>query len=220
MQLNLKKVNVWLKYFKGMFHVEQLSYKIKPAETVLKQFTEILYRWQKALNLVSENDLKDLWVRHILDSAQVYFYLPENAEILVDFGTGGGFPGLVLAILNKCLNGHLKDIYLLESDIKKSIFLQEVVRELDLSVHIINQRIEKVKDIKADVITARGFASVEKIIRYAVPFMKKNTILLLHKGENVHQEIQNIQHNFVINLIPSFIQNKGYIVQISEVQND
>ena len=198
--------------------MEQLSQKIKPAVKLLKQYEMIVSRWQKALNLVSKNDIKNLWIRHILDSAQLYFYIPTEAKVLVDFGSGGGFPALVLAVLNKCLQGNLTDFYLIESDGRKCIFLQEAARELGVNVHIVNDRIENVNQLKADVITARGFAQIDRILQYGCSFLKNNTIYLLLKGEKVSQEIKDIEKFF--HIVCSAGLNGSSVIQISGVQNN
>ena len=198
--------------------MEQLSQKIKPAVKLLKQYETIILRWQKALNLVSKNDIKNLWIRHILDSAQLYFYIPTNAKVLVDFGSGGGFPALVLAVLNKCLKGNLTDFYLIESDGRKCVFLQEAARELGVNVHIVNDRIENVKQLKADVITARGFAQIDRILQYGYSFFKEKTVYLLLKGEKVSEEIKGIEKSFHTTCSAGI--NGSYIVQISEVKNN
>ncbi len=196
--------------------MEQLSQKIKSAEKFLEQYAQIINRWQKALNLVSNHDLKNLWQRHIYDSAQLYFYLPKEARVLVDFGSGGGFPALVLAILNKHFKGAITDFYLIESDNKKCVFLQEAARELGVHVHILNERIENINNLKADVITARGFAKINRIIEYGFPFLKENTVFLLLKGKNVSEELKELDHSFVVNCKKGI--HESCIVQISGVR--
>lgn len=198
--------------------MELLKQKIKPVQQYLEQFQDILTRWQKAVNLISEKDETKIWERHILDSAQVYFLIPQSAKILVDFGSGGGFPALIIALLNKHLNGCLEKIILVESDNKKCIFLQEAARELSLPVQILNERIENVSNIKADVITARGFSTLKNIIRLGIPFIKKETIFLLSKGEKAHNEIKEVDIKSCFQLIPSVIQKNSFIVKVSEVK--
>ena len=198
--------------------MEQLSQKIKPAVKLLEQYEMIISRWQKALNLVSKNDIKNLRIRHILDSAQLYFYIPANAKVLVDFGSGGGFPALVLAVLNKCLKGNLTDFYLIESDERKCVFLREAARELGVTVHVLNDRIENIHHLKADVITARGFAHIDRILQYGRSFLKDNTIYLLLKGEKVSAEIKNMEKSFHMTCSAGI--NGSYIVQISGVQKN
>ncbi len=196
--------------------MEQLSQKIMPAKNLFERYAHLITHWQKALNIVSNRDVNNLWKRHIYDSAQLYFYLPKQAKVLVDFGSGGGFPALVLAILNQCLNGTLTDFYLIESDGKKCVFLQEASRELGINVHILNDRIENIQNLKADVITARGFAKLNRIIEYGLPFLKENTVFLLLKGKNVSEELKEIDSTVSIDCINGI--NEGYIVQISGVQ--
>src|SRR5690348_16102800 len=86
----------------------------------LEAYVHTLGRWQKAVNLVSKPSLEDIWVRHILDSAQLLPLMPKQAERLVDLGSGGGFPGLVLAALRPEL-----DVTLIEADARKGAFLGE-----------------------------------------------------------------------------------------------
>lgn len=195
--------------------MKHLINSIAPANDLLKKYESLILKWQKAVNLVSKKDLSVIWERHILDSAQVYFHISRKAEILVDIGSGGGFPGVVIAILNKCLNGSLKKIYLIESDNKKSIFLQEVSRELDLGLIVINERIERVENLKCDVLTSRGLASVSEILNYAQPFLRISSEILLLKGENVYNELKDIE-NIMFDIIPSLINKEGCLLKIKE----
>ena len=101
----------------------ELENKIKPAKPLLEHYVQLLLKWQKSVNLISENTIKDIWDRHILDSAQLYFLLDSNQQFLMDVGSGGGLPAVVIAILNQELKGPLNRIVLVESDLKKSLFL-------------------------------------------------------------------------------------------------
>ena len=80
----------------------------------LKCYQSILIEWQKKFNLVSKNSLNDAWVRHFLDSAQICEYISDDAREMVDFGSGAGFPGLVVAVLTKNRTPYL-NITLVES---------------------------------------------------------------------------------------------------------
>ncbi len=180
----------------------------------LEKFSEIVLKWQKSLNLISKNTVSDIWNRHILDSAQLYLYLPADAAVLVDIGSGAGFPGIVLAILNKELNGPVRQFYLIESDVKKCIFLNEVVRQLDLPVRVINERIEKISDIKADVLTARALADVSTLLKWSEQLRSTQTTCLFLKGESVDQELEKLSSNFRIEKIPSLTDQKGIIIRI------
>lgn len=180
----------------------------------LEKFSEIVLKWQKSLNLISKNTVSDIWNRHILDSAQLYLYLPADAAVLVDIGSGAGFPGIVLAILNKELDGPVRQFYLIESDVKKCIFLNEVVRQLDLPVRVINERIEKISDIKADVLTARALADVSTLLKWSERLRSAKTTCLFLKGESVDQELEKLSSNFRIEKIPSLTDQKGIIIRI------
>ena len=200
-----------------MFHVKQLQKQILPADDLLKKYMELVKKWQKAVNLVSSNELNSLWNRHILDSAQVYFEIPSESRVMVDFGSGGGFPGVVIAILNKVLAGPLNQIILIESDNKKAIFLKEVSRILDLNLIVLNERIENICDVKADVITSRALGKVQLLLDLSKCFYKKNTIFLLLKGESVEDELSEVSYSLKSEKKQSKINETGCILKISEV---
>lgn len=200
-----------------MFHVKQLEKQILPAKKLLESYMLLIKKWQKAVNLVSNTEINSLWERHILDSAQVFFEIPKEARILIDMGSGGGFPAVVVAILNKVLNGHLTKIVLIESDNKKSIFLKEVSRILDLNLIVLNERIERIKGISADVITARALASTDMLLEWGREFYKNDTIFLFLKGKLVDDELSLIPYSCNINKLNSKIDKDGCVLKITEV---
>ncbi len=198
--------------------MKQTMQFLEPVYDKLRQYEVLVQKWQKAVNLVSAGSLNQIWERHILDSAQLYPLIPSTARILVDLGSGGGFPGLVLAVLNYVNKGPLTDIYLIESDSKKCVFLTEAARELGVSVHILNERIEHVYGIQADVITARALTTIEQLMTYSKPFLKETTQLLLLKGKSVAAEIEPIRDMCQVTVIPSQTDKTGQIIRITEVQ--
>ena len=128
----------------------------------LQTYVTLLKKWQPRINLIGPKTLRDIWVRHVQDSAQLLDHLPpilqeqtgqnqpsNQARRLVDFGSGAGFPGLVLAILRPDL-----DVHLVESDQRKGAFLREVARETGAKITLHSQRIEKLKPLDAHIITA------------------------------------------------------------------
>lgn len=153
----------------------------------LKLYADRLERWNKAINLVAKSTLPDLWRRHFLDSAQLFEHLPEKPagrqRVLVDFGSGAGFPGLVLAIMGA------GDVHLIESDQRKAAFLREVSRETGAEAHIHSQRIEAVKPFPADVVTARALAPLADLLAYAEPFMGPHAVCLFLKGKSAEEEL-------------------------------
>ena len=139
-------------------------------------YLALLEKWQKSVNLVARTTLGIAWQRHILDSAQLVRYLPVGCQTIMDVGSGAGFPGLVLSIMQDAR------VHLVESDHKKTVFLQTVIRELDLSAIVHNERIESLSPVAADVITARAFAPLGKAVGLLAPHMQADTVLLLLKG--------------------------------------
>jgi 16S rRNA (guanine527-N7)-methyltransferase len=141
----------------------------------LTRYADLLSRWNPAINLVSSGSLADLWRRHMLDSAQLMSYLPpstragvqqgRHARVLVDMGSGGGFPGLVLAILGA------GKVHLVESDQRKLEFLREAARQTEAEVVLHGQRLEDLKPFRADVVTARALAPLPELLTYAQPFL-------------------------------------------------
>lgn len=181
----------------------------------LTHYLAMLEKWQKAVNIVSPSTIPDAWRRHFLDSAQLgpildlgevisarqrragaspVCYAGEAAAgdkvTLFDFGSGGGFPGLVLAMLypeQLC-------VHLVESDQKKCSFMAAVSRETNTSVSIHNVRIESLEtDAVPDIISARALADLDLLLKYAAPWAKKNPglVLVLPKGEKYTAELHN-----------------------------
>ena len=197
--------------------MKQLEQKILPAKDLLEQYVALIKKWQKAVNLVSNKEINTLWERHILDSAQLFFEI-KNGNTLVDLGSGGGFPAIVIAILNKKLNGPLKRIVLIESDNKKTIFLKEVSRILDLNLDVLNERIEDITNVKADIITSRALGSVSLLLDLGRSFYNKNTQYILLKGVSVDDELKKLNISCKNEKIESKIDKNGCILKITEVE--
>ena len=200
-----------------MFHMKQIDIFLKASEKDIYIYIDTLKKWQKAVNLVSNASLNDVWNRHIVDSAQLYPLIPSSAKTLIDLGSGAGFPALVLAILNKNNQGPLTQIILIESDTKKCLFLKEVARILKLPVQILNQRIESIQDISADVITSRGLADVDTLLKLSRPFTQKDTVCLFLKGQSVLKEIEENTVPCSIEKIKSITNSDSFILKITEV---
>ena len=184
----------------------------------LKIYEETLKKWQQKINLISNATVPDIMQRHIMDSAQLYPLISSKHKVIVDMGSGAGFPGLVLAILNQNEGQGAWDVHLIESDTRKCAFIQEVARLTNTHIILHNCRIEDVKDVKADVITARALKEVKTLLEYAVPFLKPDTTCLFLKGQNVDLELQWAagSYSFLADKIPSECA-KGFILQITEI---
>lgn len=184
----------------------------------LKLYQDLLMEWQTRFNLVSKNSLEDAWSRHFIDSVQLFRYIPSSAKRLLDFGSGAGFPGLVLAVVAKEKTPYLK-IGLVESILKKTLYLKEVATRLELSVDIINDRIEKITFPKVDVITSRAMTSLDGLLGYAYRFCKTETVCIFPKGKKYAQELAEAHKNwkFKCRIEPSDISEEGKILIISNL---
>ena len=177
-----------------------------------ERYIVLLDEWNNTHNLVRYSSIEELVVRHVIDSAQLYQYI-EPEDIVVDLGSGAGFPGIILSMLG------VKKIYLLESNSKKSTFLQYASTLSNNQVIVLNERIEKIRDIKADVITARALADLDKLIHLTQNFILDHTRCLFFKGKNHHKETaQALAHwEFNINIFDSVTQEEAKILQLTQI---
>ena len=160
-------------------------------ETVvtLDQFVELFLRWQKAVQLVATSTISKLWTRHIADSLQLIDLIPAEAKVVADLGSGGGFPGLILAIAFKEKSDAM--VHLIESDSRKAAFLREVVRVTNAPAKVHAERIESVakRIAKPDVVTARALAPLPRLFDLAEPLMGAGTTGIFLKGQDVDREL-------------------------------
>jgi 16S rRNA (guanine527-N7)-methyltransferase len=177
-------------------------------------YLALLEKWQKSVNLVACKTLDIAWQRHILDSGQLARYLPDGCKVILDVGSGAGFPGLVLSIMQDAT------VHLVESDHKKTVFLQTVIRELGLTATVHNERIESLPALAPDVITARAFAPLGKAIGLMAPHMAPHTVLLLLKGRNVEEELTEMPDYPIMSAVtyPSLSDPEGVVLQLTQDQ--
>ncbi len=187
------------------------------SEKALDLYKSELVRWNKAINLVSPKTIADIDVRHIKDSLQLAQYIPQN-KIVMDWGSGGGLPALVIAIMRSDLLVHM-----CESDSKKSEFLRHVSRETSIETHVHNCRIETLdpSEGKPDIITARALAPLDQLLSWMTPFAKSNNSLegLFLKGEHWQNELTDAQssHQFDYDVYPSETDKKARIIHIKNL---
>lgn len=178
-------------------------------------YQALLVKWQKAINLVSPTTIEDAPERHFFDSAQMFRYIPDVDIRLADMGSGAGFPGLVLALLG------VREVHLIESDVRKATFLREVSRETSTPVTIHDRRVEDVKIENLDVITARALASLKDLLVHASslgtdghPFY-----CLFAKGLQHGEEVEKAQKqwSFGLDTYPSETDISGKILKITDL---
>lgn len=211
------------------FDEEVLNYHVS-RETLqkLKDFMQILLEWNQKINLVSKNAEKELELRHVLDSLQLINYIRDDAKLLVDVGSGSGFPGIVLAIACQEKFPAMK-IVLIESITKKTVYLKDVCQRLNLqNVEVVNNRVENVVFKNVDYITARAVASVDKILACTIGLCSKNTEYVLPKGHTGMAELEEAEKKWkmTIDIFENFYARpfevergkEGYVFCLTEVK--
>ena len=183
----------------------------------LALYESLLRKWQKSINLVSSATLSALWRRHMLDSAQLAALAPESARIWADLGSGGGFPGLVIAIILREFPGFA--MHLVESDQRKCVFLREVARETGAPVEVHNTRIEDFaaeSGLRPDVVSARALAPLPRLLGWAAPLFDPATIGLFLKGQGVEGELTEARKEWIFEaeLSPSRSDPSGCVLKL------
>lgn len=185
----------------------------------LKSYVDLIIKWNPKINLVSKSTLDDIWNRHIEDSLQVYFQAERPEGTWLDIGSGGGLPGLVVAILAKENAPDLK-VRMIESDQRKSVFLRTVIRELSLNASVETQRIEKAIPAKADILSARALADLSDLLGFAELHLDQNGYCLFPKGKNWRNEIKNAEESwrFEYDVFTSVTDADAVVLKVREVE--
>ena len=170
-------------------HARTLARVSRETEKRLEIFVDLLLGWQKKTNLVAPSTLHELWTRHIADSLQLLPLAPE-ARLWVDFGSGGGFPGIPIACALAGQTG--ANVHLIESNGKKAAFLREAVRATGAPAVVHQERAEIFGESCAEavqVVTARAFAPLKILCDQAFPLISRGAVGLFLKGQDVDVEL-------------------------------
>jgi 16S rRNA (guanine527-N7)-methyltransferase len=194
-----------------------------PHETILKltRYADLLTHWQKSTNLVAPSTLPALWSRHFADSAQLLGLAPEE-RLWLDLGSGAGFPGLVIAILQANVPDFRMN--LVDSSSKKCAFLAEVARVTEAPVDIHAMRIEelaeKAQSLRPDVVSARALAPLPRLLELAEPFVGEETRGLFLKGRETEAEIEaaRAEWEFSARRHPSLTASDSFIVHLTDLR--
>jgi len=155
----------------------------------LKKFHNYLLEYNKSYNLISKKTEKNIWIRHILDSAQIIKFIDASKDQnIVDFGSGAGFPGLIIAFYNENKGFHVK---LYEKSPVKRAFLINIKEKLDIRNLDIDNDVYG-EEILADIIVCRAFKKLEEILKISRETVKKPHKLIILKGKNAQSEINNV----------------------------
>ncbi|MEC7958447.1 MAG: 16S rRNA (guanine(527)-N(7))-methyltransferase RsmG [Pseudomonadota bacterium] len=174
----------------------------------MSDYIDLVVDANKKFNLISKSTEKNIWDRHITDSAQLLNHLPNGTKTICDVGSGAGFPGIVLKIINTSLS-----VTIVEPSKKKSEFLKFVSKELDLDLNIVQEKYENIKKGQMpffDVITARALKPLDKLIHLFFEDLRQGSVCVFPKGENWQNELDLAQNNWLLKYsVETSITNKG-----------
>lgn len=164
----------------------------------LEDYSELLMKWQKAKNLISNSTMDEMWLRHFFDSAQLYLQIektmPSLPKTLLDIGSGAGFPGLVLGAMG------IDNVHMVESNGKKCSFMNQVARKMAVNATIHNERIEKITPFPIDIITSRACAKINQLLDWSEPFLERPTVeVWLLKGQTANEELTEAETYWTMN---------------------
>lgn len=185
----------------------------------LDAYVALLLKWQPIKNLVGPSTLPVIWSRHVLDSLQILEFLPDE-KIIVDLGSGAGFPGLVIAVMLANRPGAC--VHLVESNGRKAAFLREVIRTLNLPAEVHNCRIE---DAKAelpdhiDCVTARALAPLQELFEMQEKISKKPCKSIYLKGQDIDEELTQAAKYWSIDykIVPSVTDPAGHVLLVDKI---
>jgi 16S rRNA (guanine527-N7)-methyltransferase len=183
----------------------------------LEGFRALIAEWNEKMNLVGPSALDAYWGRHAYDSAQLLPLAP-GARTWADLGAGAGFPGVVLAILQKGRDG--AHVHLVESMAKRCRFLEAVVEALGLPSTVHNARAESLS-LPVDIVTARACAPLPRLLEFAWPWLRKGATGLFLKGQDVESEVAEATRywDFDLERMASLSDPSGQIVRIRKLRH-
>lgn len=183
----------------------------------LARFAALVEKWTPRINLISKSSVPHIWDRHIHDSVQLFRLAPDWSS-WADLGSGGGFPGLIIAILaaeavpDGCVT-------LVESDSRKSTFLRTAARETGINCRVITQRIETAITLDADVLSARALADLTTLLTFAERHLRPGGTAIFPKGISWEKEVETArqQWNFDLEPVTSKTEPGAAILKIKGV---
>ena len=186
----------------------------------LEHFTQLFLKWARTVNLVAPSTLGDLGNRHIRDSAQIYQLAP-GPKTWIDLGSGGGFPGVITAILLAEISDGW--VHLVESNQKKAAFLRVALQETGArgSVHVLRIEDAPAKLPACDAISARAVADLTLLLQFIAPWMSSgSTRAFFHKGRDYEAEITKARGRYDFDLVKhqSIVEADSVILEVTRMQ--
>jgi 16S rRNA (guanine527-N7)-methyltransferase len=184
-----------------------------------QDWNDLLVEWSEHTNLVGKSTLPEFWERHALDSYQLMEHLPKGGLKIADLGAGAGFPGIALA-LGAADKGLKYDVVLVDSVGKKLEFLKQVINKTGVKAEARAMRVESLDPAEGfNIVTARAFAPLNKLLEYAAPLLKTGAQGLFFKGRSYQEELTKARKHwtFELKVIPSRTSD-AVILNFSEVK--
>lgn len=180
----------------------------------------LVEKWNPAINLIANGSMPMAWQRHILDSAQLFTMAPEDATQWADFGSGAGFPGLVVALMAQEVRPTLV-VTLVESDKRKAAFLLQAARQMSVKVRVLTDRAEALPGLGADVISARALAPLPSLCALAARHLKPGGIAVFPKGAQAEHELADAARlwHFDALMTVSETDSAGRIITLKNVRH-
>lgn len=176
-------------------------------------FVDTFELWSARINLVSSSERQNLPTRHVADSLQLIDHV-ESPASWVDLGSGGGFPGLIVAAALPA-----RTVTLVESNAKKAAFLRAAALAMEIDARVRCERIERVVPAldAPDVVSARALASLSNLLDMAAPWLTRGSIGLFPKGRNAEEEIEAARgrHDFDVDVLPSRTATDAYVLRVT-----
>lgn len=185
----------------------------------LATYADLVRKWNPRINLVAPSTLDALEDRHIADCMQLTAAVVDPKGKWVDIGSGGGFPGIVIAA---AFQDSELEVVLIESDQRKSTFLRTAIRELSLMrTSVLSSRIEAVQPQSADLLSARALAALPELLGYCQLHLKSEGTAYFMKGRTWPEEVAIAKQDwrFSVDAIPSITDQEAAILRISEVSH-
>ena len=206
MQLEIKK-DTALSEIKKFCAVNNLQTKS------LEDFVLLLLQENEKFNFIGKSTIENIWERHILDSAQLLKFIDNKNAKFADFGTGAGFPGMVLSIMG------VREIHLVEKAFRKTEFLRRAKLFSQNRVFIHQSKLEELSNIDFDCIVSRALAPLDQLLIYSQKFLKKDGYCLFLKGKNLLQEVELAKQSFEFEyeLHASLTSQESNIIKVSKI---
>lgn len=182
----------------------------------LLNFSALLEKWTRSINLIAKSTVNEIFERHIWDSAQTF--QPFSSK-WADLGSGGGLPGVVIAILAQAQ--HLSgEVVLIESDQRKATFLRTCARQLDVPITVIAKRIEEAEAQGAQIVSARALSSLPRLLELSTPHLSPGGLAVFQKGSQWKSEISEAQKTwrFSYEALPSKTDKNAAILKIKDIE--